>query len=69
MSGGDFVRRDADSFWRFAEQISKEVRSWPRWKLKVAAGAFCAPPLQQLLPTRNEGDVESERRAEDHPAS
>lgn len=48
MGGGDYVRRDADSFWRFAQQMSQEVRAWPSWKLKAAAGAFCSPQQDQV---------------------
>lgn len=48
MGGGDYVRRDSDSFWRFAQQMSQEVRSWPSWKLKAAAGAFCSPQQEPI---------------------
>jgi hypothetical protein len=48
MGGGDYVRRDADSFWRFAQQMSQEVRAWPSWKLKAAADAFCSPQREEV---------------------
>ena len=64
MSGGEFVRRDAEFFWRFAEKVSQEVRAWPSWKLKAAAGSFCSPQLQPLSPASKSTEGKSERGSE-----
>lgn len=64
MSGGEFVRRDAESFWRFAEKVSQEVRAWPSWKLRAAAGSFCSPQLEQMSPASKSTEGKSKRGIE-----